>query len=318
MSEPDPDPSKFGAQTGTGDSRMAGVALMAAGALTAPGNDTLAKYLSGWVAPVEIAFWRLGFQALFFGIAVIATRRSFIPDLRYRVLATLGVLVAVTLLAMIWAVSVMPVATTIAVFFVEPLILTLMASLFLGERSDWQRLLAVVAGLAGALIIIRPNWAEFGWASVLPLIAAISFAGYATVIRKSALGADPLVLQWWISVIAAGLAGLAIAALLAGGVVHLTAFAAPLTVFAGLGFLGLMTCVTFGLFTGAFRRAPAGLLAPLQYLEIASAAVLGYVVFGDLPDAMTWLGIAIILAAGLFVVHRERRASPVPAAPGAG
>jgi drug/metabolite transporter (DMT)-like permease len=75
---------------------------------------------------------------------------------------------------------------------------------------------------------------------------------------------------------------------------------------------GLMSALTFLMFTEAFRRTPAGVLAPFQYLEIIGATFVGYVFFNDFPDLVTWIGTAIILGSGLYVFHREGRAAPAP------
>jgi drug/metabolite transporter (DMT)-like permease len=72
--------------------------------------------------------------------------------------------------------------------------------------------------------------------------------------------------------------------------------------------MGAVTATTFLLMAAAYKLAPASLLAPTQYFEIVGATILGYVVFGDFPDALTWLGTAIILGSGLYVFEREKRA----------
>jgi drug/metabolite transporter (DMT)-like permease len=206
----------------------------------------------------------------------------------------------------IWALKYLPLANAIAIFFVEPLILTLMSAAFLGERIGVRRLAAVAIGLAGALIVIRPNWEAYGWAAILPLGTAICFAGYLTLTRHTAADGEPLAMQLWAGFFAA----LGLSLIIALG----DRFEIPVIDpvwpshrdWALLVALGMLSAVTHVILAFAFRLAAAGILAPFQYLEIISATVLGLLVFGDFPDALTWLGTALIIGAGLYVFLRER------------
>lgn len=287
-----------------------GIALMVAATLAVPFGDSIAKYLSSTIAPVEIAFWRFSFQTLFLVLAVGMTGRRFRPTVPIGLLALLGALLATVLVSIVTAFSVMPIATAIAIFFVEPLILTVFGVVFLGETAGWRRYLAVLVGLGGALVVIRPNWAVFGWHAVLPLLTAVSFAAYATIVRKVGSRMPVLALQGWVSGFAAALLGVAtlgVAALGSGGP---TSLGIRPPEFGLLAAYGLMSSVTFVMFTEAFRRTEAGVLAPFQYVEILGATVVGYLFFGNFPDLQTWLGTAVILGSGLYVFHREGRRAP--------
>jgi drug/metabolite transporter (DMT)-like permease len=285
-----------------------GIALKISSALIAPGNDTLAKALSQFLSPLQIGFWRFFLQALLIGIAGLVMRRGLRPGVPAWMVIMAGLFIAATGLAMMAAVAVMPVATVIAIFFVQPLVLTLFSVVFLGEHAGWRRIGAVAAGFAGALIVIRPGLDQFGWPVLLPLAAAVSIASYMTLIRQIGARMNPYGLQFWANLVAAGAAGLVLTvtglefwtpeAAAASGAIWLMAL------------LALTSTATFLLMTQAFRMAPAGVLAPFQYFEIVAATTLGYVVFGDFPDAQTWLGTAIILASGLYVYHRERQTRP--------
>lgn len=287
-----------------------GMVLMVAATLMVPFGDAISKFLSASMAPVEIAFWRFCFQAAFLTLAVLLTGGRFRPTVPIGVLALLGALLAIVLVSIITAFSVMPIATVIAIFFVEPLILTVFAVVFLGEAAGWRRYLAIFAGLGGALVVIRPNWSAFGWHAVLPLVTAVSFAAYATIVRRIGPRMPVLALQGWVSLFSAALLGAAALAivLLEGGAPISPAVRAPQLPL--LAVYGLMSSVTFVMFTEAFRRTPAGVLAPFQYLEILGATVVGYIFFGDFPDWQTWLGTAIILGSGLYVFRREGRRAP--------
>jgi drug/metabolite transporter (DMT)-like permease len=203
----------------------------------------------------------------------------------------------------------MPMAEAIAIFFVEPLILTLLSGPLLGERVGWRRYLACVVGFGGAMLIIRPSFAEFGWLAAAPLAAALCFALYLALTRRHALRLDPVSMQLWSGVAGAAVIG---ALLLVGHAMGSTFFrVAPVgteTLWMMLG-VGAFATVSHFFIAAAFARAPASVLAPFQYLEIITAVLAGYLAFGDFPDAVTWAGIAIIVGSGLVIFHRERVAS---------
>ncbi|MEF8834248.1 MAG: EamA family transporter, partial [Halofilum sp. (in: g-proteobacteria)] len=141
------------------------MALMAVAMLLVPGLDAIAKTLTATLAPAQIAWGRFLFQTLailpvlWFSGRRIRTSRPLLHGAR-------GLLLASALLLIIWAFQYLPLANAIAIFFVEPLILTLLSAAFLGERIGPRRLAAVAVGLIGALIVIRPNWTLFGWTAV--------------------------------------------------------------------------------------------------------------------------------------------------------
>lgn len=288
-----------------------GMALMAATMLMVPGIDAIAKVLSATLAPGQVAWGRFVFQtAILFPLMVVMGRhpRTIQPGVH----AARGALIAGAILLLFWALKYLPIANAIAIFFVEPLILTLLSAVFLGERIGPRRLGAVLLGLVGALIVIRPNWSLFGWAAVLPLGAACCFAGYLALTRHSAAAEHPLTMQLWAGFFAALLLTLV---LLAGQGFTLAPIdpAWPDTRDWGLLVaLGLLSAIGHVMLAFAFRLTAAGILAPFQYLEIISATLLGLLLFGDFPDAVTWLGTALIVAAGLYVFLRERRQPAEP------
>jgi drug/metabolite transporter (DMT)-like permease len=291
---------------------QAGLALMVGAMLIAPAMDVLAKLLVETVSPATAAAGRFFAQSLVLGPLALAAGSLGRPT---RVHAAAGVFLGLALLAINAALVTMPVANVIAIFFVEPLILTLLAALLLGEKLGARRLGAVAAGLVGALVVLRPNLAAYGTAALLPLAAAVLFSFYMLITRAMTKRGGLLGLQFWI--------GAAACAVLAAGAGAEAALAAEpgwrwptgreVALFAAVGALA---AATHQMIAQALTRVEAGAVAPLQYLEIVSATLLGWLVFGDLPDALTWLGAGIIVASGLYVFHRERlrRAPPTPPA----
>ncbi|MEM0906384.1 MAG: DMT family transporter [Pseudomonadota bacterium] len=287
-----------------------GMALMCCAMLVIPAVDALAKYMSQSLPPFQIAFLRYAVQTVLLAVWLKMIRRDIVLDNAARaVLRTLfviGALMAFAVSCLFWGLKVLPLANAIALFFVAPLILTMFSKWFLGERVGWHRTTAVLVGFLGALVVVRPNYVEFGWYAVLPLLAALGFAMVVTIMRKISSAIDPLRLQTITGGSASVFLGIAV---LLGSTTgsDIVAWEGP-SATQWLLFLVLGSAATLAqmLMTRAIKLAEASLLAPFHYIEIVGATLFGYLVFSEFPDAMTWFGTGIILAAGLYVIHRER------------
>ncbi len=283
------------------------ILLMSCAMLIVPVMDIIAKYLSTSLHPLEVTLGRFFFQfvaCLFFALVLMKLPKvgGTQPKINY----LRGILLASASLCFFIAVKYMSVATAISIFFVEPMILTILAALILKENVGLRRIMAIAVGLAGTLIILRPNLAEIGLVSLLPVGTAVLFAVYLLLNRLYPVKDDLLTIQ-----LTAGLAG----TLYLGGMMVIgmslglgdIAFVWPNLSQTGLLVLiGFISFGAHGLVVAAFQRGSASLLAPLQYLEIVSATLFGYLVFSDFPDALTWLGIILIVGSGLYITHRER------------
>ncbi len=280
--------------------------LMAAGMVLVPALDAIAKVLSAELTPAQIAWGRFAFQLLVM-LPFVLARPAAVRREDLLAHAARGVLLGVATVCFFSALAVMPLADAIAIFFVEPLLLSLMAGLVLREGIGWRRLAAIGVGFAGALLIVQPSFRAFGAAALLPLAAAFCFASYLLLTRRLGARYDAVTLQ-----ATAGLGGLVTLSLvlLAGATLGFEQVAwRPVDggAWALLFVLGLTAAVAHLLVVQAFRLASAVILAPFQYLEILAAVFWGQVIFGDWPDPLTWLGIAVITASGLYVFYRERR-----------
>lgn len=285
-----------------------GMLFMVVAMLVVPGMDALAKLLTDTLSPGLITLARFLFQTLLLLPLMLVLRRP-LGTRRLGLHAVRGSLIALATLLIFWAFQYLPLANAIAIFFVEPLLLTLLSALFLHEKVGPRRLTAVAVGLVGALIVIRPNWQAFGWAAVLPLGTAVCFAGYLALTRHAAAEEEALSMQFWVGLCATLVL---VVALAVGSLLDVSLLAVSMPVMADWPLLvgvGAFSTVSHVLIAVAFRRASASLLAPFQYLEIVSATLLGYLVFGDFPDALTWVGTVIIIGAGLYVFFRERQLS---------
>jgi drug/metabolite transporter (DMT)-like permease len=282
-----------------------GMILIAVGAFMAPSGHAIAKFVGGEISSATAAWARFVFQLVFlFPFFWHAYGRGLSAPLLTHVVR--GVLLAATTLSFFWALRYMPMANCAAIFYVEPLLLTAISALFLGEPIGWRRITAVTVGFLGALIIIRPSFDAVGLAALLPLVAALCFATYMAITRHQTASETALAAQFWICL--CSMIALSLAIAVGGrsypevlGASWPTLWAASL-----LGLMGVIGLVSQRLLIQALRLAPASILAPLQYTEILGAIIVGMIVFGDLPDALTSLGIAIVVGAGLYVFRRER------------
>ncbi len=285
-----------------------GVLYMFAFAILGPGIDVCAKLASETVPVGVIALARFVVQAAAFGAVLLLLGRPWAPARTLPAHFLRGALIAGATLFFFSALRVMPVADAMAIFFVEPLILTLLSALLLGEEVGWRRYAGCAVGLAGALLVIQPSFEAFGAPALFPLGTAVCFAFYMVLSRRLGAAGDPLSMQALAGASGAIVVGIALIAGDGSG----TAFDPAMprgSDWALLLGVGLFASLAHLMIVQAVRHAPASVVAPVQYLEIATAAALGYLVWGDFPDPLKWLGIAIVVGSGLFVLHRERIAA---------
>ena len=289
--------------------QVRGVSMMAAAMFFLPVMDAIAKWLSivDSVSPATVALFRFGFQAVLAAmIIVLLTGVTSLKPVKLWGNLFRGFLMGVGGLCFYAAIKYMPLADAIAVFFVEPLMLTTLSAIMLKEDVGWRRWVAVAIGFIGTLIVIQPSWELFGWVSLLPLGTAASFAFYLMLNRRYGTADTPLVMQLY-----AGVGGtLTVSLALFFGATYdvrdmmLTIPANSMSWFLLLT-MGAIATAGHQLITNASRLAPASLLAPFQYLEIVMAVLIGLFVFSEFPTASKWLGIAIIVASGAYLIWRE-------------
>jgi drug/metabolite transporter (DMT)-like permease len=287
-----------------------GIVLMIAFSLLAPLQDSAAKLIGGAVAVGVIATTRFVFQAALLMPLAAAFGWLHRPDGAEAGLhAARAVLLLVATAFFFIALRYMPIADSIAIFFVEPFILTLLGAVLLGEEVGRRRIIACAVGFAGALLVIQPSFAELGAVALLPLGTALCLALYMVMTRRMAQRMHPIALQGWTATAACAALFPALWAFDGSGIAALDPVRpAGLAVWTLLG-VGVMATVAHLFLSFALRLAPAATIAPLQYLEIVAAAAVGYWVFGDFPDLLTWAGVAVIVTSGLYVFARERQLS---------
>ncbi|MFN6952378.1 MAG: DMT family transporter [Albidovulum sp.] len=289
------------------DRILPGVALMIAFCIVAPLIDVASK-LAGQGVPVGVIVLGRGLvQAALMAPVVLVMGLSFRLGARaFGLLSLRAFLLVASTYCFVAALRVMPIADALAIVFVEPFVILLIGRFAMGEEVGPRRLAACAVGFVGSLLVIQPSFAAFGVVALLPLGTAVSFAFYMLVTRTLSASVHPVPMQFHTALLGA----LVCMPLLAVG----TALGEPSATFSlprGVFWLwvfcvGLASAVSHMAITYALAFAPSSTLAPLHYLEIVTAVIFGYLVFGDLPNVLTIAGIVIIVASGLYIIHRER------------
>lgn len=299
------------------DRVLLGILCMVAFAAIAPIMDAFAKATPDYIPVMEILAFRFGIQGLCLLPLALSLRMAHRPGLRELGLHMMrAVLIVVATGLFFTAIRYMPIANAIAIFFVEPFILTLLGGLLLGEEVGWRRIVACMVGFGGAIFVIQPSFQDLGLVALFPLGTALCFALYMVMTRNMARATHPITLQAYTALAAMLIIGPLLFAFDGSGNALLDpAMPQGFAVWMLLG-VGLLSTVSHLFISFSVRLAPAATVAPLQYLEIVAATAVGYWWFGDFPNALTWVGITIIVGSGLYVFTRERlqsiRRRPLP------
>ncbi|MEJ6478663.1 MAG: DMT family transporter [Octadecabacter sp.] len=300
----------------TPDRPFFGIILMLGFCVLAPMGDSLAKLLGESVSLGQLILTRFGVQAAILVPLVFVMGGTLRTTRRIAAMTALRtVLHMIGIGAMFTALRFLPLADTIAIVFVMPFIMLLLGKYVLGEEVGPQRLAACVVGFGGTLLVVQPNFAAVGAPALLPLVVAVVFSLFMLVTRQIAKEVDPITLQANSGVVA--LVVLLPVLTLFPAIPALT-LAIPVGMEWGLlALLGILGTFAHLLMTWSLRFAPSATVAPMQYLEIPIATVIGWLIFRDLPNGLAAVGIVITVAAGLYVIVREQRLSRLPAPPAA-
>lgn len=292
------------------DAPVFGIVLMLGFVTIAPFIEVFAKLASVEIPVGQIATARFTVQAGLMIPLVLVMRCFEWPTRRDAWLYLLrgGLILASTAL-IVGAVKYMPIADAIAIVFVEPLLLTVAGAIVFGEQVGWRRMLASVVGFIGCLMVIQPSFENYGWVALLPLGTAVFFGIYLLLSRSMARRIHPLTLQ-----ANTGVAALLIATPMllffdgsGNGVFDPVMPSGIFWVWLFLG--GLAATVSHIFLSYCVRITPTSVIAPMQYLEIVTAAFFGFLIFGDILNGLALIGAVIVVSAGLFVFWRERQVS---------
>ncbi|HEX6321765.1 MAG TPA: DMT family transporter [Burkholderiales bacterium] len=286
-------------QADSARNRLTGIALVSLTYVIFTLLDGSAKWLVGSVPVIVVVWLRFLTHAVFASALLFPLKgKSLIRTKHLRWHLLRGAMFCAMTGINFWALQYLQLAVTSSIFFIVPILIALMAAPMLGERLDAGRWMAILAGFAGVLVIVRPGSAEFHPAMVLSLVNATLYALFNLTTRHLAAYDPPETIQYLPAVFASVLlAPFAIAGWESPATAPEWAVLCLLGVLGGLGhyFLAL-----------AHRYAPATVIAPFLYQQVIYMALFGYLVFGDVPGAGVWIGAAIVIASGLYLFARER------------
>ncbi len=259
-----------------------------------------AKYLGAHYSSLQIS-WARAFGHILFLLAAFLPRHGLkvLRTARPVMQLTRSALLFTSNLATFFALTFIPLAKAASISLTAPLIVTVLAGPMLGERTTLPRVLALLCGFLGVLLVIRPGSAVFHWAALVVLISAASYALYQILTRMVAGVESPETSALYSSVVGA------FGMLLVMPFVWIT----PgnwfdILLFCAVGVLGAVGhyCIAI-----AFGFGPANILSPFQYFQLLSSVVVGFVAFGEVPDAFTWIGAAVIVGSGIFIGWTQAR-----------
>lgn len=280
-----------------GSTALAGPGLMVLALLVLSTTDAMGKYLTSGYSVAQILMFRgLAGAALTLSVAAghglaVARPRS----LGNQVL--LGVCHVVTMTSFFVALRTLSLPDAVAIGFSSPIVTTLMAVLLLRERVTWQRWLAILAGFAGVLVLVRPGGALDPEGATWMCVAVLAYSLMQIQFRRVGRldGAATTSLCTCLIGLVVGVA--------AAPFVWTTPSPFDLGMLLGIGITGAGGHM---LIAAAMRRAPVAVLAPLDYSHVLFTGIWSWLFFRELPSATTWLGGPLIIAAGLYLVLSKR------------
>jgi drug/metabolite transporter (DMT)-like permease len=300
------------------DNRLLAIACILAAVGIASTQDAVVKAMSGSYSAYETVMFRCAgsFPALTVvlwhqgGFSRLAT------PLLGRVLLRSTILCA-AYFAFVLSIAAMPIANSVAIYFTMPFFVAGLAGPVLGERVRIHRWLAIIAGFIGVLIMVRPGAGVFEPAALLALLSAFGYAYGQMIGRPISQKVPPIVMATWQNATYFA-AGLVLAIIFNSfdfsGFTHKSlvflsrpwvwpslADAAVLIAIGGLAAFAML------LFISAYKFAESNFVAPFEYSSMIWAVIYGWLIFNDFPDAYTWIGAAVVVAAGLLMIWRDRQ-----------
>lgn len=287
-----------------------GVGLMLAFCVMAPLLDVCAKLATATIPVGQITTARFVLQfALMVPVAVWMGLGWDLDRKALWLMVVRALLLIASTFTFVAAVQVMPIADALAIVFVEPFILLILGYLLFRDSIGPRRIAASVVGFGGALLVIQPSIDVYGWVALYPLACAFAFAFYMLITRAASPLMHPVMMQVHTSWIGSIFCLTAMWAFEGSGSAVLDPVMPQGLAWIWLLGVGFWATVSHMCITYALKYAPSATLAPLHYTELVSAVFYGYLVFGDFPNGITWIGIAIITGSGLYIIWRERAVS---------
>lgn len=286
-----------GAARGGPDKVLRGIALMFASTFFIAVMHVAIRHVSAAIHPFEIAFFRSLFALVVvlpwfvrYGLGPLRTRRIGLHGLR-------ALFNAASMLAFFYALSIAPLAEVTALGFTAPIFATALAALLLGEVVGLRRWSAILVGFAGVLLIVRPGLGEIGPGQLLTLGSSLSWA-FALLVIKTLSRTDS-------SVTIISYMGLLMMPLVLIPALFVWQWPSAVQLF-WLVLIGVLGGAGQLCMTEALRQADTAVVMPIDFCKLLWVSALAVVIFGEIPDAFTWLGGSVIFASTLYIAYRER------------
>jgi len=295
-----------------------GIASLCLGVAVFSIQDLIIKLISGDYPVHQALVLRsiTAFPVLFALVALDGGLRTLATS-GWKVLLLRGAIMFTAYTSYYLGLAALPMAICVALYFTAPLFITLLSVMFLSERVDIQRWIALLLGFIGVLIVVRPGTDAFDWAMLLPVYAGFSY-GLSMVMARWLGSRETAAVMATYGNAMFLLGALALAAVFGSGEFASEAHKSlgflvrgwstpPLTDFLLMATCGLVAATGLVLLTQAYRVAEASVVAPFEYTGMVWSVILGFLFWNELPDAQGWAGIAIIVGAGLYILHREQQ-----------
>jgi len=262
-------------------------------------HDVVIKTLGATYAPFQIVFFATVFS--FPLVTFMLMRDPTEGNLRpvrpwWTLLRTASAVIAG--ISAFYAFSVLPLAQVYVMIFASPLLITILAIPILGERVGIHRIVAVLVGLAGVIVVLRPGSTDFSLAHLAALGTAVFGALASVIVRK--IGHDERTAVLMLYPLAANF-------VVMGAFLGFVYEPMPIEHLGGLALISLLGFIGGLLLIAAYRNGDAAIVAPMQYSQIIWATVFGYLLFDESVDPATMIGAAIIILSGIYIVIRESR-----------
>ncbi len=262
-------------------------------------HDVIIKYLGATYSPFQVLFFSVIFG--FPLVSLLLVHDASLANLRPRhpwwtVLRTAAILVSTV--CVFYAFSALPLAQTYSVLFTVPLLVTVLSVPVLGERVGVHRGSAVVVGLVGVLIVIRPGMSELTLGHVAALVGAFFSSLASVIVRRTGRDEREVVLL---------LFPMLGSFVIMGALMPLNYQPMPLRDLGAVALLSLLALIALYCMIGAYKSAEASIVAPTQYSQIVWASFYGFALFDEIPDRYTIIGVLVIIASGVYIVVRESR-----------
>ncbi len=279
------------------DNVKAGVAWMLLTTLFFLSLDAVAKHLVSSYPVIQVVWGRFLFHLILAAMILGPRFGFFVRSANLPLQIVRSILLLATTVLFFFGVRLLPLAEASAIMFTSPILLSILAIPFLGEKVGPYRWAAIFVAFLGALVVVRPGTGVMGVGALFLLGCSFCNAFYQLITRKLR-GTD----EARTTLLYTALAG-TVGASLAVPLVWTPIAAGDWPLFAALGVFG---CLGHFTLIKAFQSAPATVVAPFSYASIIWAILYGFLFFGDLPDLWTLVGASIIAAGGLYILHREK------------